>query len=1112
MSHTPSTITQPIVASPPPPHPRPDPLSAARTFFRGLQIEDVYDFTHDKGDLVRRAVKVFLMSYPEFGPDTPQDDPTWDRLYEFVDVINEVYEAHVPNLQFVHNIWTLCSRCRVAVVFAVKQFSGRTFIQETDEFLSCDEPSIYIYTLTDQQTSYVIPLTMGRDEQHNATPMIIYDFDTFRTIRRQDWAFHLRFQANQWNPTWIEICEQNDIEALTDVVVHIGDIHPEGHQMWYNVGRGISLLVEVTWRVISESGVNSKTAGKFHLQTIARMVGKRLQVVEAQNPSIAWHMHKTKLNISLLFRDLLVDPEDKFWWRTNDVDWAALQLYASTGHSRFPPNSLVMGALTKKVSFVDFQRSVTYGQDFEDLVCICNEWCNWNAFFHHNHPVYRFLLVMHNILFLRDKLNVPEMYMFAPAGWAAMPPHPLPKMPLLQLIVSGNQMRVKYNETYFKSHPDHAMLQMDHSYSRPSPNLMVGVTYNLFRYDIPVVILCHQLNHNPMADICVKNLLDCYKVLQDLHHYIKGLTTFVRQAEKRRWQDEFETQSRVMIKEFVINSVDDMLSNVNAIVYPNPNNPEGEPIAIPAEYRDTMFGSDMEYLNYVPKNAEQAEIKFRRIRGLRAGPNGNILNIDVSLDSFTNCFVHVYKFFTRIEPQFSTARNRQAKRDINEYCLEIDQNFVSQHQMPSFRLNTYQMLDAMYQNNLNEQQFYALYTFKLYAFGFAIQKFCINAHINYLLTEDPILELGCEGFAFIWDIVAIEDNYRNRYNEDLYSVDHNVPQAIHRFYVVFWGLSNHEQDPGKAQAEYSFTCQSANMMTTKRFLWERINGNNRLRFTSIIQAFTHKMTAITDRTGHLHNTILLQIFAVLHERYNQYDTEVMDVMVLYLVRAACFNIMTIMAQLFQTLHSRIQVPILCNYAISYAMMKPGWVHILKTRNAIETALDVLRTQYIIFDDECERIDRTLDDTQQTAKKVYRLVYSKITMEWINEEIMILNRTQQLNIPMLAQVLVFHLACGLSLGAAFHESYRLIWNRRRKIMFTMLRMPRPQPPIGPLAQYEQFLDCRQLVTQYLNDPQAIDAAEPFNNPIWYQHIMQRFPHLNVFTPANVGIDMAQADLV
>ena len=84
--------------------------------------------------------------------------------------------------------------------------------------------------------------------------------------------------------------------------------------------------------------------------------------------------------------------------------------------------------------------------------------------------------------------------------------------------------------------------------------------------------------------------------------------------------------------------------------------------------------------------------------------------------------------------------------------------------------------------------------------------------------------------------------------------------------------------------------------------------------------------------------------------------EVLDHLVYYLVKAICSVILSTVALFLQPMHA-LQSP------TSYSLNKPGWIPLFQTLDTVLSTLDDLKTHYISYDDEFNRISNTCLQTK-----------------------------------------------------------------------------------------------------------------------------------------------------
>jgi hypothetical protein len=125
------------------------------------------------------------------------------------------------------------------------------------------------------------------------------------------------------------------------------------------------------------------------------------------------------------------------------------------------------------------------------------------------------------------------------------------------------------------------------------------------------------------------------------------------------------------------------------------------------------------------------------------------------------------------------------------------------------------------------------------------------------------------------------------------------------------------------------------------------------------------------------------------------------------------------ANFLKQLHSLEDENLTNNYE-SFAFCKPGLMPLFRTFKTILNFVQSLKSQYIAYEDEFNRISRVINQTQLIIKAIYREFYRKLTLKRVDEINTIYNDIQ-MN-PFYAHSYVLsaklHLCVGTSFMAAF----------------------------------------------------------------------------------------------
>ena len=239
--------------------------------------------------------------------------------------------------------------------------------------------------------------------------------------------------------------------------------------------------------------------------------------------------HKqTALKHKVSYRRLYVDPNtDNNFWIKPDIGMTPLWFRPSTTNLN-PRKSRTV------VKFNDMQIGFETNENFEDSVCLCNEWCNWNAFYYYN-PIYRFLMVRHHQLYLNNMSNIPDMYLCL-SVLLGCGTGPAMKTPVFRLMSCANDYRKLFYEKFYLKSIKNSVFQDKYEMSEPLAAALNALTYYKLRNELDVTKLCHFLDPNPFSDNCIENLIIYYNVLIDIHRHLSSNTTYI--LDRYHWDKE----------------------------------------------------------------------------------------------------------------------------------------------------------------------------------------------------------------------------------------------------------------------------------------------------------------------------------------------------------------------------------------------------------------------------------------------------------------------------------------------------------------------------------------------------------------------------------------------
>ena len=323
--------------------------------------------------------------------------------------------------------------------------------------------------------------------------------------------------------------------------------------------------------------------------------------------------------------------------------------------------------------------------------------------------------------------------------------------------------------------------------------------------------------------------------------------------------------------------------------------------------------------------------------------------------------------------------------------------------------------------------------------SFGIQQKCIESLINYNAetTQDYARQV-CAKFDYIWRNDRIESKYRTAHNEDLFTASHDMRPFVNDFYLSFWRRAPHDNLGRRQVSSNTFkeTLVSVLFQYRRLYFWWRNEGDDRRKFKAIINTFEAIQKEVVDRTQDINdNQIMYGINSILN--YPNHIA-VFDHLVYYLVKAFCSRILSTTRRISQ-MFARITTATLDYTPPELThLSKPGWVPLFRTMYSTFRKLNAIRTEFVVYEDENERLFYALDKTKVLIKDIYRQFYKKLLVEWINELYVLLNN----NYPAITQlgrnVVVLHTISGISFLSAFIDDFRFSGQEYRKIIIRIMR--------------------------------------------------------------------------
>ena len=627
-------------------------------------------------------------------------------------------------------------------------------------------------------TSPELPVTMTREIQtiNFALPA---SFRSYRKYRNNNKALVLQIVADHWAQPRL---------PLNQFSILFKDISAEGYQEWFDFGRGVQMLIEIRWSVGNEPNVDATITGRFHLHTIYLQLINRINAFNAFSSTME-RMHRSPSNkFKVTYIRKRIDPNsaEAFWSTptllTNIMERIRTQVL-DTGATSY------RGLFSKTVKYADHQITpVIQSEQYEDTVCLCGEWCNWNAFFHFN-PIYRAVLVLHNQYTLTNRTNIPDIYLAVTAVMmhraevqrvsGQLPP----KAPVLHLLHHANEWRMKFYNGLYLTNLFNLRTKFVMAYPPLSVTLLIA--YKIIRELVILPELVLQTSVEPFDDVCTECLTNTYKVLSDLHLYIGGLASIVAVQRKYKWFKELDQISRENVGFYLRLSYENRIADKNT------------------KY-DYLFSEDYECSAIIAATDQEIEIKRIRERVFRFAAPMNPWKIRVTLEPIVVSFLGIYKLIRRVESLLPVPHSKKSTKDAFECFRYISLAFENYITTDPFLFYTdFEDPTKGPINMADCQHLYLFYTLKLYFMAYFVQSHCITSLVRYSKWSTSHWRQTSNEFLFLWDslYIVLEKKYESVYNSNIFDIPIDIGLNIDDFYDTFWGWADHEQNPGQTRPQ-----------------------------------------------------------------------------------------------------------------------------------------------------------------------------------------------------------------------------------------------------------------------------------------------------------------------
>ena len=819
---------------------------------------------------------------------------------------------------------------------------------------------------------------------------------------------------------------------FNEILIPYRRIHPEGYQQWIQFANDIRVLVAVRFDVLGDPA-NNHALHSFHLHTFALMINYRL-IYCAQNPDPYKHAIESNKKV-VTYMQNIVDPNTReaFWTTTPDRTTAMNE---------------------NEVKYIDLQiPDENEGISYE--FCLCNEFCNLNAFFHYN-PMLRFLMLQHNRLYLINKEKIPEMYTFVLTYCLSDLFTPGIKKPLIRLLDSANQRRILNHEACIED----PQYEQDWWACPPNTLEILGLTYNLLRNCTNMSQICILLDNQPFDEQSLENIHIHYNILQQFHYMIAEIIDYIDANMKDLWFRELDAISRDHFREYIIWSFNETLHRIPG--------------------SDYMFTKDYEYSSKMGKSNEECNEmeKHLIITKIHSLPDGNPFNIEFECQPFTNAVIKLLKYFTNFEINLTQLRRLPSMTKYKDFLLDLDTTAHHLSSMPNFASNRVQLIHAFPQHMLPyEQHLLVSYKLKTYFHAFRVQKYILFAIKRYNSKVAVNLDQCFTQFNHIWENDWIENIFPH-INERLFrsKVD-TIRERLESFYTSFWGKANYELNLNLA---LNLVMEGVIKEYIKVLHFQQKNGKNRLRFKAISTTLSVGLTRISKNSETILETFIKTFLSYIEIQYNvnEQSITIIETLIYWLVCGSCFMVLQQTAYFLRYLRHFENNQLRTNKR-QYILNKGGITQSVKTLNIVYRIIEELRNQFMSFDDIYERISNTLDETKLLVKDLYRDYFKYVSNVWF-EEIRDIYITNQPNADL---VMKLHLISGLSFVMSFindfrgpsHTYRRQLLRQRNMILF------------GTTATMDAFNQFWDLSDNWLIQSNPSEIEEPFVNQYWTQHI-------------------------
>jgi hypothetical protein len=474
-----------------------------------LRPNDFINTAYDKRQALKRAIKVFQLSY--VGILNMDLDKHKKFSHAYKQEMFEIYGFANMSTNDIDLVYKEVDEELRGEIIEIKV--GILRAEGIDELTN---PTVLVNSrLPKTRSGFKIAIKKQNEKQTENPFKGFTSFQELRKIRLQNKSIQINFETKP------------QMSNFRSFELTYREIHAEGFEDWFDFGNDVELLIKVS---ISAIGMNPNEAIDFHMHSILYVIQSRLRVYQSyRNPINLRHQTSGAYRKTTAIRKRVDPNTESAFWSTpialalevqdeQPMEYFRRRLHFS--RNAFPSDLQIENEFFDEVS--------------EENFCICNEWCNWNAFFYYN-PIIRFLMVGHNRIYMRNKTNIPDLYECITTY-------------LLRATITRTPLQSLLNSAHEYSQRNYLRSKSDANYKaiyraivhKPQPLVLlsdelIGQTYLMLRRDVRPALIRLETDINLFLDSSIENIHQFYKVFNDLHIRVAEISSYVDPNYTNLW-------------------------------------------------------------------------------------------------------------------------------------------------------------------------------------------------------------------------------------------------------------------------------------------------------------------------------------------------------------------------------------------------------------------------------------------------------------------------------------------------------------------------------------------------------------------------------------------------